>query len=581
MIDKYVIIAKTNLENVFLRYEKSERKWLYKIISLSGSAAISLTVSIFTTAKYQAVLFFSSHTSKSLIGLFAVLSWLVFIVFICIWGFFKYKKKLKDLSGLQADIINENMYKEDFTYILLIPTYNGKQLLFPVIQKDTWENSLFFPYLKHNYGNDAVSLHEQDIEKDIRAKYSISIPLRIKEIVTEDSTVTKLKEGLPKDFHFKFLYISSLSPFFRNYLYKLFEDNGFKYMSLEEINSDRITNINNGRVLGIVEENKNQIKKVYDELLKEQSKIIWNIDKSCPNRCSICAYGNDLSPAPELEELKGIVDSIVSLDVNNIDLSMGDNANIENIKGIIVYLRKKSRMTISITATANLLSKFPFDFLNDNVSAIEVTYDYPHTLADKKDLRPAEYNKYNYDFIKSISKKRTKFKINVNIVLHNNLTKENLHSIFRNLKKLPVNNYNFLRLMPLGKTLNVTYPEQLQNRKYYLDIQNVIMPKNPHVHCALSCVYPSGTKCRMGISKLGISPSGEVYVCAWAEHIEKGHANPFYIGNIDEHENLRSMLLNNQQYLDIIRHPQTKDCKIFSHVQGSGIWSKSDKLYMD
>ena len=183
MIDKYVIIAKTNLENVFLRYEKSERKWLYKIISLSGSAAISLTVSIFTTAKYQAVLFFSSHTSKSLIGLFAVLSWLVFIVFICIWGFFKYKKKLKDLSGLQADIINENMYKEDFTYILLIPTYNGKQLLFPVIQKDTWENSLFFPYLKHNYGNDAVSLHKQDIEKDIRAKYSISIPLRIKEIV--------------------------------------------------------------------------------------------------------------------------------------------------------------------------------------------------------------------------------------------------------------------------------------------------------------------------------------------------------------------------------------------------------------
>ena len=135
--------------------------------------------------------------------------------------------------------------------------------------------------------------------------------------------------------------------------------------------------------------------------------------------------------------------------------------------------------------------------------------------------------------------------------------------------------------MPLGKTLNVTYPEQLKNRKYYLDIQNVIMPKNPHVHCALSCVYPSGTKCRMGISKLGISPSGEVYVCAWAEHIEKGHANPFYIGNIDEHENLRSMLLNNQQYLDIIRHPQTKDCKIFSHVQGSGIWSKSDKLYMD
>lgn len=581
MIDKYIIIAKTRLDNIFLRYEKSEKKWLYRIMSFSGTASVSLLLSIVTTNTYQPIWILSAHTSKSLIGVCTVIASIAFLVSIVIWISLKLKNKLKDLSELQNDIIDGNLYKEDFTYILLIPKYDGKQLLFPVVQKDTWENSLFFPYLKHNYGTDNVSLHEEDIEKDISAKYSISIPIKIKEIVTEESVVTKLKDGLPKDFHFKFLYISSFSPFFRNYLYKLFEENGFKYLSLEEINADRNTNINNGRVLGIVEENKYQIKKAYDESLKEQAKIIWNIDKSCPNKCSICAYGNDLSAAPNLDELKGIVDSIASLDVNTIDLSMGDSANVNNIKETILYIRRTTRMIINITATAKLLSNFPFDFLDENVNAIEITYDYPHTLADKKDLRPVDYNKHNYDLIKSFSKRKPKFRVSVNIVLHNNLTKDNISSIYKNLKKLPVNNYNFLRLMPLGRTTSAAYPEQLQKRKFYLDIQNAVMTKKPHIHCALSCVYPSGTMCRMGISKLGISPSGEVYACAWAEHIEKGQANPFYIGNLDECDDLRSLLLRNQQYLHIIKHPQSRDCKIFSYVQGSGIWSKSDKLFLD
>lgn len=152
-------------------------------------------------------------------------------------------------------------------------------------------------------------------------------------------------------------------------------------------------------------------------------------------------------------------------------------------------------------------------------------------------------------------------------------------AIYKNFRKLPVSNYNFLRLMPLGKTSNMAYPVQLQKRKFYSDMQSTIMTKSPHIHCALSCVYSSGKTCRMGISKLGISPNGDVYACAWAEHIGKEQNNPFYIGCLDEHENLRSMLLSSQDYLDIIKHEQSKDCKIFSHMQGNGIWSKSDKLF--
>ena len=579
MVEKFIIIAKTNLENIFLRYKNSEKRWLYSIMSLSGSAAATLLLSIFTTETYQPVWFFSAHTSKSLIGLLALLSGISFVVSLCIWGYLKWNGKLKDLDGLEEDIVNGNLYSEDFTYILLLPKFEGGKILFPVIQKDTWENSLFFPYLKHNNGNDSISSHQNEITKEICAKYSIPIPIRIKEIATEGSTVTKLKDGIPKDFHFKFLYVSSLSPFFRNYLCQQFEDNGFKFMSLEDINGDRITNINNGRVLGIIENVKSQIKKTYEDYAREQSKIIWNIDKSCSNNCSICAFGNDLSSAPDIDELKGIVDSIASLDIKTIDLSMGDGANVDNIKQIVLYIKKTTKIDISITATAKLLAQFPSDFMNDNITEVEITYDYPHTISDTKDIRPAEYNKQNYDFIKSFSKKKTKFKISVNVVLHSNLTQDNIHAIYKNFRKLPVSNYNFLRLMPLGKTSNLTYPVQLQKRKFYSDMQNAIMTKNPHIHCALSCVYSSGKTCRMGISKLGVSPNGDVYTCAWAEHIGKGQNNPFFIGSLEEHENLRTMLLNSQEYLDIIKHEQTKDCKIFSYMQGNGIWSKSDKLF--
>lgn len=579
MVEKFIIIAKTKLDNIFLRYQNSEKRWMYNVMSLSGSALATLLLSIITTETYQPVWIFSAHTSKSLIGVFTILSGVIFFFIIVFWGYLKWTGKLKDLNGLEKDIENENLYSEDYTYILLIPKLTGEKLLFPVIQKDTWENSLFFPYLKHNNGNDNISLHEIEIAKEICAKYSIPIPIRIKEIATEGSTVTKLKDGIPKDFHFRFLYVSSLSPFFRNYFYKQFEDNGFKYMSLEEINGDRITNINNGRVLGIVENIKSQIKKTYEDYAKEQSKIIWNIDKSCLNNCSICAFGNDLIPAPDIDELKGIVDSIASLDVKTIDLSMGDGADVDKIKEIVLYIKKTTKINVSITATARLLSIFPFDFLNDNIGEIEITYDYPHTVPDTKDLRPAEYNRHNYDFIKSFSKRKTKFKISVNVVLHKNLTQDNIHAIYKIFKKLPVSGYNFLRLMPLGKTSTSVYPIQLKKRKFYSDMQGAIMTKNPHIHCALSCVYPSGKTCRMGISKLGISPNGDVYTCAWAEHIGKEQNNPFYIGNIDEHENLKEMLLNSQDYLDLIKHEQSKDCKIFSHMLGNGIWSKSDTLF--
>ena len=86
MVEKFIIIAKTNLDNIFLRYQNSEKRWLYNIMSLSGSAAATLILSIFTTETYQPVWFLSAHTSKSLIGLLALLSGALFIVLFCIGG---------------------------------------------------------------------------------------------------------------------------------------------------------------------------------------------------------------------------------------------------------------------------------------------------------------------------------------------------------------------------------------------------------------------------------------------------------------------------------------------------------------
>lgn len=579
MVKDYIIIAKTQLENIFLRYEKSEQKWLLRIISFSLSVSASLLLSISTTDKYGSVWIVSAGVCEATIKALFIISLLTLIISVIYWGYLWKNNKFKTLETLQNDISKENLYKEDFTYILLVPKYEKGQLLYPVKQKDSWENSLFFPYIKHNYGHDSISMHEQEIITDIQNSYDIRIPIQIEEVTPEENKVTKIKGDLPRDFYFRFLYISSVSPFFKKYLTDLFEEKGFSYMSIDKIGENSITRINNGRVLNIIENNTTIIKKIYTEKNKNKTKIIWNIDKSCSNRCAICAYGDKLTNGLNVDDMKGIVDSILSVDVDHIDLSMGDNAIIENIENVIKYIRQKSKIEISLTATAKLFSNFDYAFLNENVNEIEITYDFPHTLSVSHHIRPQSYNLDNFNIAKDLLRKKPKFRVSINIVLHKDVTKDNLKTILKNLSKINVSSCNLLRLMPLGNASIESYPNVLFDTDFYKEIPNIIRTKKTHLHCALNCLLQENSGCRMGVGKLGISPQGEVYVCAWAEHLPTILGNPFYIGKIDGYDKLRDVLIDSNAYQNIIKHKKGKDCKIFSFLHKSDIWSQSDKLY--
>lgn len=354
---------------------------------------------------------------------------------------------------------------------------------------------------------------------------------------------------------------------------------GFSWMTIGEMNKDKITCINNGQVLDKIEESLSNIRRCYDDSRNETTKIIWNIDKRCNNGCNICVYGESIMQATDKDELLSIADSILSVDVHNIDLSMGNGVNIEHIKAVIEHIKRKSKANISITATAEVLSQIGIVFLNKNVSEIEITYDYPHNKEWKSGIRPSNYNKENFELAKTFHKEKHKFKIIINIVLHKDMNVQELKTMLKDLNKNGFTKHNFLRLMPLGNLTLDSYPKGLYDRKFYEDVFKISNRNNPHIHCALRGLTNNKSFCRMGHSKLGISSNGDVYVCAWAEHIHKDDENPFYVGSLEEGGNLKQLLVNNDNFISIIEHGQTKDCKLFSFLQGRDMWSGTDKLY--
>ncbi len=575
-----ILIDKIVLENIFLRYKNKNANWVKKGVYFSSSSMISLGLSKITTDTYGTFLWFDSYESKILITILLTLSVCAFLISCSLWIYFYRKNEMASVDTLQQNIIEQNEYEEDFTYILLFPKVENDKLHFFVRKKDSWENSYFFPYLKHKFGDENISVHESEIKDEIRKKYGIEIPIYVKEITQDPILVTKLKNGMPKDFHFRFLYVNSTSPFFRSYLLEHMEKIGFSDMTIGQMNEDRTTAVNNGKVLGVIEENLSGIRRLCDVSKKERTKVIWNIDKRCNKDCNICVYGGAPMSEIDKEELFFIADSILSVDVNNIDLSMGNGANVANMKAVIERIKNNSKANISITATSDILSEIGFEFLNKNISEIEITYDYPHDKEWKSGIRPVNYNKENIELAKSFYSKNPKFRITINIILHKDMNVQSLKAILRELNKNNFTKYNLLRLMPLGNVSLTDYPSNLFNRKFYEDLFNAFNKKsNPHIHCALRGLKKDQSLCRMGHSKLGISSNGDVYVCAWAEHINKDEDNPFYVGNLEESDNLKSLLVNNEKFISIIEHEQTKDCKLFSCLQGHDMWSGTDKLY--
>lgn len=529
-----------------------------------------------TTNQYNDFLLLkSAHWEVVFWVLFAISALFCVVVYICLASR-KYKHgDTYSLDTLKSNIEKENLYISEDTYIFLIPILENGNLKFAVRPKENWDNSYFFPYLKQSFGDKDSPLPCDNIIKSFSDKYNINIPLKLFEVSNSIHEVTKIKEGLPRDINFKFLYIRPITPFLFSYLRKAFEEQGYEYISVSELQNNKTTELHNGKVLNIVQDIMHKIKKLYESDRKQKTKLIWNVDKSCSNQCPICAYGGE-NLKIGTDNIDSILQSIQTIDIDEIDISMGNSVNVEAVKVIVQKLRKNKSLKISITANASVFYLLGLSFLNKNINEIEITYDYPKEEGINK-ARPNDYNKSNLDLARNFMQSRPKFSIIANIVIHEQVTAEILKKIKKDLKEARIAKITYLRLMPIGNVDWSIYPRSLNLRKTYHLVQKDLQNNDIHLHCALRTALDASYKCRMGIGKLGLSPNGLLYMCAWAEHFKNNENNEFYLGNILD-EDCSEILSKNEAYNKYIQHPQTRQCKIFNVLLNRDFWDENEQL---
>lgn len=151
------------------------------------------------------------------------------------------------------------------------------------------------------------------------------------------------------------------------------------------------------------------------------------------------------------------------------------------------------------------------------------------------------------------------------------------HISVQDLKQARISKITYLRLMPIGNVDWSSYPKCLNVRKTYTLVQRNLQSNDTHLHCALHTALDDSYKCRIGIGKLGLSPNGLLYMCAWSEHLKGNKNNEFYLGSILD-EDCSEILSKNEVYNNFIRHPQTRRCKIFNVMLNRDLWDESEQL---
>lgn len=571
-----LIIDKKTLENVFLRFQNKSHDIFSKLWACSLSVSSALFLSNITTNNYNDFLFLKAAQWEVVFWVLFAISTSFLLIASGYLVYMKYKNgDYYSLDTLHNNIVENNLYVSEDTYIFLIPIWENDNLKFAVRPKENWDNSYFFPYLKQTFGDKDSPLPCDSIIKSFSDKYNINIPLKLDDVSNNIHEVTKIRDRFPRDINFKFLYIRPVTPFLFSHLKKTFEEQEYRYISISELQNNKSTELNNGKVLNIVQDIMHKIKKLYEYDRKQKTKLIWNIDKSCSNKCPICAYGNE-NLKIGTDNIDSMLQSLQTIDIDEIDISMGDNVDIDALKDLLEKLRKNKHLKISVTANASVLSALEFSFLNKNINEIEITYDYPKEEGINK-ARPHNYNKNNLDLVRNFMKSRPKFSIIANIVIHEQVTTEILKKIKKDLKQARISKITYLRLMPIGNVDWSSYPKCLNELKTYTLVQRDLQSNNTHLHCALHTALDASYKCRMGIGKLGLSPNGLLYMCAWAEHLKDNKNNEFYLGNILD-EDCSEILSKNEVYNNFIRHPQARQCKIFNVILNRDLWDESEQL---
>lgn len=590
--EKYILIGKDRLENIFLKAKDGSSTICAKWIGILCSLFLPLIITVFTVKDYKWDFMF-----PIIIFVTAVLG-VTIIILLC--SDFKnikyfYFSDYKSFDDIRKQIENDSVYKKENTLIILDikekKSKDGKiEYFFPVKRSDKRKNSYMFPYLKQaeKYKDSDGQINIEAVKIQIKEYFGIEIPIGINHIHELDIQDTSLNmEKLPIDFHFQYLHVYPESPFFKNYLRKIIEEKGkYEYKSIIEIKSDEPTIINNTIAVNSIQQNIQTIKRSIKMYANRRTGIVWNIDKNCNLNCTICAYGNHREKSMTLEQKKKVIDAMSVLDIDNIDFATGSSPNINELKKILEHAKDRLPNTVrKITATANVLQNIGIDFIKKNSIEVDITYDYPHLETSTSEHRPKDYNIQNFKIAETLIKQ--KIKVHAHVVIHSNNTDiEFLQSITDKLNEIGINEILFIRLMPVGNQSYLEYPTILTQKSTYEGVLNITNDRNNadiELHCALQGLNDKKAPCQLGCRKLGISQNGDVFTCPWAEHldVEKGK-NPFFIGNIvSKNFSFMNTLMQSERYKNTLNRSieNQPHCKIFAYMNGEDMFSKQDTLF--
>jgi len=580
---KYLIIDINNLKRLFseAREELSKSNHLPFTVSLSFSFSLFLT--LLTTDKFKSILTLDGSMVEIIIWVLCIMSFIYSAITFLVFINNRFKNKHFDLEKFETLIFEASESKEEEILLLLLPEIKNDLFEYPVKPKQSWGGSLFLPYIPDIYNDDLLS-NKEEIKKTIINEYKIQTDFDFKVLSSMDTSKSKNNPSdFPQNFKYRFILLYSKSPFFQNVLKSEFVNVGFDYKSLQTMKDDTPTNKFNFDIIDILSTKQNFIHSEIRNMYSAETKIIWNIFKKCNKGCVFCAYGeqDNLSNELNFENKKLLISSLKSLHINEIDFATGDSPDIIELSNIIVFTKQTLPCKINLTTTAEVLNSFEIDFLKKYINCVELTYDYPRD--SKNEYRPENFSQLNYEKAKTLIE--SGIKVEALVVLNKNIDSSKLRVIKTDLLNIGISKILLLRLMPVGLQKYNSYPVDLYSKSTYLDNMGLstIVTNKVNLHCAIQGLRETKNSCELAVYKLGISSSGIVYSCPWAEHISN-ESNPFIIGNIlRDAIDLKELLMESKNYRMFISKSEINQphCKIFAYLNGNNPFDKRDKLYIN
>jgi len=515
--------------------ELNNRKAPHLQTSLVFSITLTLLLTVVTTKEYVAVLGIPSEAIRTIIIILLIVSLIVLMAFFLIKKY--HFKKQNKYEILTVDLVKNTLEKyseklNSYNVLFIIPNFNKSELSLLARKHTQWQNAIFLPSVQYEFKEEWDKLDNLDakIRKHIIADFNFRYEYLNEMDIYNEVKYHKDEQHLRR-YNYKFVLLYPKSNFLIDvFLRDIKERLNFTFFDIDYIKNDMSSMMRNSEVIEKLVVNRSSLLQKITILNRGANRIVWNISKQCGESCEFCAFGNSTSEdfISHLD-IKQLIEKLSAIKLDMIDISTGDKINIDYLKNCIFELNKAG-YKVHLTATAKIIDSLDPEFISANISMIEFSYD----SLDSANHRSKNYNESNYSCISSLSKKLPKNQVAFKalIILYSHLRFKTFRDIINKLVKINVSDVTLIRLMPVGHMSNREYPKKLMDKKFYNDYIKFKTGNNMKIvsHCSFD-----GLKdikfCNRGITKLSMSPSGDVYDCPWGEHLSEGR-DSFYLGNI-------------------------------------------------